>query len=68
MAGVDPSFGKSRTYTIVKASLPKKKQWPKALEQQGSGTCISLSLQYMGLFSVLVKSQLIRKDPDAGKD
>ena len=25
MAGVDPSFGKSRTYTIVKASLPKKK-------------------------------------------
>ena len=62
MAGVDPSFGKSRTYTIVKASLPKKNyrmQWPKALEQQGSGTCISLSLQYMGLFSMLVKSQLI---------
>ena len=43
-------------------------QWSKALEQQGSGAGISLSLQYMGLFPVVVKSQLIRKDPDAGKD
>ena len=73
MAGVDPSFGKSKTYTIVKASLQKKKKLQNAMVK-GLGAAGLGCLHFLifalsvGLFSVLVKSQLIRKDPDAGKD
>ena len=74
MAGVDPSFGKSKTYTIVKASFQKKKNKLQNAMVKGLGAAGLGGLHFLifalsvGLFSVLVKSQLIRKDLDAGKD